>query len=529
MKKFFLLLAIFSSGVFGQGNQKVTGTITYVSSQNFYVRFENTSGVSVGDTVYLSESGTQAGTIKYLSSQSAACTYFSTAGVELNSRVYVVTSTIKKDQQPNKTTEAVNNPPLWNAQSGGNNNISASENTVDLGGRFSIRSFINSSSNAKHSQTQYWRYGLSLRSSKFGINNLEFQATATYGYRADSWKNSGSVWNNLKVYDFFFSYKPTVSLQIQAGRIRNQNLYSLSTFDGLLFDYTFSKFQVGTFVGSHPDWQNMGVNIKLMQYGAFLSREDSLGRLYMNNTLSFANQTHSGKTDRRFLYFLHRSRTTDFSFAVSSEFDLYQVEMNTPKSIFKPTSIYASASYRFDRKLSFDLSYDARRTIYYFDSFKSTIDSILDTRMRQGVRLGAYYQWSRTFSVGLNGGFANQPGDVHPSFNGGTSVSFTELTNLNFSIVGDFTYLQSNFLNGFSYGVKVSKSFLANTLTAGFGFRRVDYLFARNTSDGVSQNIFDADAHWLIFKSLYLNFSYEFVSEKRISANRIFMGVSQSF
>ncbi len=149
--------------------------------------------------------------------------------------------------------------------------------------------------------------------------------------------------------------------------------------------------------------------------------------------------------------------------------------------------------------------------------------------MRQGVRLGAYYQWSRTLSIGLNGGFAKQNDDVHPSFNGGTSVALSEITKLNITLIADFTYLQSNYLNGFSYGVKVNKNFLMNSLAAGLGLRRVDYLFARNTSDGIAQNIVDADLRWMMFKSLYLNFVYEFVSEKRITSNRIFIGLSQSF
>ena len=174
-----------------------------------------------------------------------------------------------------------------------------------LNGRFSVRSFSNYTSGISHAQNQYLRYSLSLNGKNVGAKDLEFQSSATYGYRTDTWNSSGNIWNNLKVYDFFFSYKPAESFTIQAGRIRNQNLYSLSTFDGVLFDYSFSKFTIGTFVGSHPDWQNMGVNIKLMQYGAFLCREDSLGKLRMSNNLSFANQTNSGKTDRRFSFTGH--------------------------------------------------------------------------------------------------------------------------------------------------------------------------------------------------------------------------------
>ena len=529
MKTIVLSLTVFSVLLYSQNELKIPGTIIYISSQNFYVRFENTVRVTVGDTIYLSETGTEVGIVKYLSSQSAACSYLATTGIDLNSQVYIRTKKNDSGSQPTKQNADENDPSLWNDLNATKTVNTVSENNFNLSGRVSVRSFTNYTTSSTHAQNQYWRYGLSLRSNKVGVKNLEFQSSAMYGYRADKWKNAGSVWNNLKIYDFFFSYKPSASFTLQAGRVRNQNLYSLSTFDGVLFDYTFSKFTIGTFVGSHPGWQNMGVNIKLMQYGAFLSREDSIGKLRMSNNISFANQTNSGKTDRRFLYFLHRTRLTNFSFALSSEFDLYQVELNSAKSVFEPTSIYASILYRFDNKLSFDLSYDARKTIYYFESFKSTIDSILDSRMRQGVRLGASYRWSRTLSVGLNGGFTKQNDDLHPSFYAGTSVAINEISNLNFSLIGDLTYLQSNYLNGFAYGIKINKSFLLNYLNMGLGLRRVDYLLVRNTSDGVAQNILNADVRLQLLNSLYFNLVYEFVSEKRATTNRIFIGLSQSF
>lgn len=529
MKNLIVLLVFFSAVLSAQHDNKIIGTVTYISSQNFYVRFESTNRISISDTIYISDTGTGVGIIQYLSSQSAACSYLTKSSVELNSQVYAVkkstaldsTSTLQKsDGIEYSYTKEINqlNP----------NNLKTKDE-FDFSGRVSIRSFTNYSTSISHAQNQYWRYSLSLRGENVGIKNLDFQSSATYGYRADNWKNSGNIWNNLKVYDFFFSYQTTISSNLQVGRIRNQNLHSLSTFDGVLFDYTFSKFTLGTFVGSHPDWKNMGVNIKLLQYGVFLSREDSLGGITMTNNLSFANQTNSGTTDRRFLYFIHRTHLTDFSFALSSEFDLYQVELNKSKSIFEPTSIYASVFYRFDKKLLFDLSYDARKTIYYFESFKSTLDSILDSRMRQGVRFGAFYQFSRTLAVGLNGGFARQNDDPRTSFNTGASVSITEITKLNFTFIGDFTYLQSNFLNGFAYGIKVNKNFLTNELNVGLGLRRVDYHFTQNTSDGIAQNIGNAELRWKMFKSLYLNFIYEYVSEKRVTANRLFVGFSQSF
>ncbi|PIS46338.1 MAG: hypothetical protein COT22_00505, partial [Ignavibacteria bacterium CG08_land_8_20_14_0_20_37_9] len=79
------------------------------------------------------------------------------------------------------------------------------------------------------------------------------------------------------------------------------------------------------------------------------------------------------------------------------------------------------------------------------------------------------------------------------------------------------------------YGIKINKSFLLNYLNMGLGLRRVDYLLVRNTSDGVAQNILNADVRLQLLNSLYFNLVYEFVSEKRATTNRIFIGLSQSF
>lgn len=529
MKKTLILVVCISAVLLSQESQKIIGSVTYLSSQNFYVHFETTKNISVGDTIYISETGTSAGVIQYLSTQSAACVNLQKNSIELNSQVYV----IKSNKSDESTAASLNNNETENfftkgISSSGSRSLKSSDE-FNFSGRFSVRSFSNYTNGVTKAQNQYLRYSLSLRAKNIGIKDVSFQSSAVYGYRTDNFNNSGSIWNNLKVYDFFFLYQPATSTELQVGRIRNQNLYALSTFDGVLLDYTFSHFTVGTFAGSHPDWQNMGVNIKLMQYGAFLSREDSLEHATITNNLSFANQTNAGKTDRRFLYFLHRTRMTNFSFSLSSEFDLYQVELHKQKSVFNPTSVYASALYRYNNSLSFDLSYDARKAIYYFESFKSTLDSILDSRMRQGVKFGTTYQWSKTLSVGLNGGFTKQTDDSRPSLHAGTSVSLTEVTKLKFTFIADFTYLQSNFLNGFAYGIKFSKNFFVDNLNAGLGLRRVDYLFARNTSDGIAQNILDADLRWQLTRTLYLNFVYEFVSEKSVTANRLFMGLSQSF
>ena len=47
----FLILVIHAN-VIAQKNNEALGKVTYISSQNIYVQFENTSGILQGDTLY---------------------------------------------------------------------------------------------------------------------------------------------------------------------------------------------------------------------------------------------------------------------------------------------------------------------------------------------------------------------------------------------------------------------------------------------------------------------------------------------
>jgi len=73
-----LLLIYFISGISilaqSSGKEQRTGTVTYRSSQNIYVKFDNTSGIQIGDTLFIIDksSFTPAVIIKFLSSRSVA-------------------------------------------------------------------------------------------------------------------------------------------------------------------------------------------------------------------------------------------------------------------------------------------------------------------------------------------------------------------------------------------------------------------------------------------------------------------------
>lgn len=73
-----------------QAQFEKTGSVTYITSQHVYVRFDNTLGISPGDTLYTSENGKviPVCVVKSLSSVSCSCTpvkgYQATVGMKFS-------------------------------------------------------------------------------------------------------------------------------------------------------------------------------------------------------------------------------------------------------------------------------------------------------------------------------------------------------------------------------------------------------------------------------------------------------------
>ena len=70
--------------------------------------------------------------------------------------------------------------------------------------------------------------------------------------------------------------------------------------------------------------------------------------------------------------------------------------------------------------ISFSLSYDARKNVIYYETFKSTVDSIFENETRQGIRFGTNIRPFNNLFIGLNGGYRFLKKDIKPSrnFNG---------------------------------------------------------------------------------------------------------------
>ncbi len=100
MKICFLILIIllqFSLLAKEEMAKILEGNVSYISSQNIYVKFENTDGIEIGDTLFFKEKNSFIPAVKvdHKSSTSCAGVSITTKKIELNSSLFAFV-TIKK-------------------------------------------------------------------------------------------------------------------------------------------------------------------------------------------------------------------------------------------------------------------------------------------------------------------------------------------------------------------------------------------------------------------------------------------------
>ena len=525
------VLILFSVSMYAQTSWK-EGKVGYISSQLVYVSFNSTTGLSESDTLFIKSKNKNipALRIKYLSSSSAACERIINDEFKSDMIVYaldktenqVVTTPVdipveQNEIKPVEKKEEIN---------------TKSENNVEskVSGRYSIQSYSNFNNIYDRGDYQRWRHSF-----RFGAQNivgsaLSFSTYAIFAYRADDWKTvSSKLGKALKVYDLNLNYQFNESTQFWFGRYLNRKISNISIVDGLQFEKAFSFLTAGVVLGSRPNYTDFGLNSKLFEYGIYLNRMDTIGKGMMENTFSLFQQTNNFITDRRFAYLQHNNNIiTNTNLFASLEVDLYKKELGVAKNDFSLTSLYLSARYAPVKEFSLNLSYDARKNVYYYETFKSLSDNVLENETRQGFRVRSVIRPFSSLSIGLQYGYRHSKSDIKPSENYGGNISYSMIPIIQSSFGVNFNRLLSNYVDGYVYSVTLNKSLSEIRSDISVSFRKTDYTFSSGTSK-FDEKALILDFSTSAFNPFSFSISYEGAFESTRTYGRILFDITMRF
>jgi len=535
----FFLLFFLSFKVYSQTSPEVlNGKVSFITTQNVYVKFENTEGILVGDTLYTSEGTKLVPALVVNSMSSISC-----VGTPLTKNVLNLSAQIVAKKREVKKPHSIKTGDIKYAESTNDQAINAAfkkEKTKTTKERFDGRLAVSSYTNFSSSYTssERLRYNLTLNASHIGNSDLSAESYISFSHLL-SFPKKPTDWtglnNALKIYSLALKYDLNKTSSISFGRKIYNNMANIGAVDGLEFERVGENFTFGALVGSRPDFLDYSFNPKLLQFGAFVSHNTHNDNGIMQTSLGVFDQLNNFKTDRRFAYFQHtNSLLKNVDLFSSFEVDLYGFVNNQLTSTFDLTSTYISLRFKPWDNFSTSLSYDARKNIYYYETFpQNKIDSTLDKETRQGFRFNLMYRPFKYMIWGGNAGYNLPSVNTKESMNANSFLSYTQLP---FNTYGTLTVtaLKTPYLKSMMvYGISLNRDFLAGKVNAQIEYRMGNFTYINALTDPTKQNIAAMSLFWRIAKKLTISANFEGTMETsgttKTNYGSLYLNISQRF
>ncbi len=538
---FYLALCSFWTSADAQVTADSTvGSVTFKTSQNIYVRFASTRGIQPGDTLYTEAGDKGRPVVVVTQTSSTSCVGLPLAGaiLDVGTPLYVRRFAAPEPETMPDTPVAVVLPPeaapvqpLDEAVP-----VSASDVSETTGfsgpsritGRISAATYINIS-DQPGGDIQRMRYTLSMTATHEGDRGLSMEVFTTFRHTIGEWAEVQQQFSQaFKVYSLAAQYDVNRQTHLWLGRKINLNLANLGAIDGLQAETGRGDFFGGAFAGSRPDHFDYGFNPDLLQYGAYIGHRKQGLRGQLSSTIAFAEQRNQGATDRRYLYLQHSSSPLkDVQLFASAEFDLYTLDTQQVRQGVKFTSAFFSLRYRVSDALSLYGSFDARRNIVFYETYRSFLDQFIDDQTRQGLRFNITWRPARRITVGASLG-SRFEANLPPTRNLNSYLTFARTPVLGLSASLSAVWIETSYLTGSVIGMRIYRDVLKGKVYTELQYRRARYRYGGGETT-LDQHIAGLNVSWRIRKklSLAVNFEGEFQSSRTLA--RIYGNMVQRF
>ena len=532
MKNYILLLIVivFCTEMSAQViSENISGQVSFTGSENVYVKFKSTEGIHPGDSLFVTKSGVLTPVLIVTNLSSTSCVCRALPGNVFKVSDYIIARPEYKTEKPVERTEK----PVSQTDIAENDTIQDLKKSnlqkQRIKGSISAYSYSDFS-NTSADNSYRFRYTLSLDARNIADSKFSAETYISFRHKAGEWDDvKDNVYNALKIYNLAVKYDLNKNLKFSLGRKINPKISSIGAMDGLQIESVFRKFSFGALAGSRPDYRNYAFDPGLFQYGAYAAYNSSAGNAMNESSVAFMQQTNNGSTDRRFLYFQHSNSLLKNIFLFGTfEVDLYKLQNGLPQSTMDPTGIYLSLRYKMSKKIGLSGSYDARKNVMYYETYKSTIDTLLEKELRQGFRLQANYRISKDMMFGLQGGYRFLKSDPKPSRNVYSYFTYSMIPLLNVSATLTATYLESGYMNGKIFGINTSKDAFKGKLQCGIGYRYVDYRLPESRLN-IIQHIGEMNLSWQFIEKMSLSVNVEGTFEPENMYNRIYFQIRKRF
>lgn len=502
------------------------GSVSYITGENIYVKFSSTEGIENGDTLFVqkNEAIVPALVVQHKSSISCLCRAIGELSFKTSDVVLAKTRKIESGKMEVDLVDDVPDKDVSEQILVDQKKDFEKKNKQDFSGRLLLSSYSNFSS--KGDDVHRFRYTFSAKASHISESKLSAETYISFTHKLHQWDVVQENLNNaLKIYNLALKYEFNERATLWTGRKINPHIANVGAVDGIQFEYRFKNMFAGIVGGSRPDFQDYGYNFDLLEYGVYFGQSLKVENGFLQSSLAFFEQRNSRKVDRRFVYLQHtNSALKNLNLFSSLELDLYKLENDQPTSTLSLTGLYLSANYRVSKRLSLSASYDNRKNVIYYETFRNISEEILQQASRQGIRFRVNYRPVNYWIVGTSVGTRFQKNDPRPTrtFNGFTTWSKVPAINATLSLNANL--MQTSYLDGQIYGARLSKDLVQGKIYSTLNYRWVEFKYL-NSVKNLRQNIGEIDFSYQFNKSLYLSVNFETTFQEKDIFNRLYLSL----
>jgi len=504
---FFTCFTFIFSAYSQENEDKISGQVTFLTSKNVYVKFDNTSRIKVGDTLRVLPNKTCL-LVSNKSSSSVVCTKINDCNIEKGTVVFFMYEQ-KKELVIEEEAVVEDIGISYNDSIKAVEDISSKEiYNEKIKARLSASSYSTFSSTRDDNHRLLSRFSLNADH----INYSKFSVETYLNYRKKISSTENSFQNNaLRIFNLAVKYDMDSTLFLTFGRKINYKASSLGAIDGLQAEKFFDNSYVGVIAGFRPDIFDFGFNSNLLQYGAYIGQLTNSKNFRSQTTLGFAEQQNNGEIDRRFTYFQHSSTINrKLNLFATVELDIYNKLNDSISSNPRLTNLYASGRYRFNKNVNASLSYDSRKRIIYYKTYETDIEELLDEDIaRQGIRARINIKPFKNLYSGFSYSKRFQSDNQNKSDNIYGYVSYSRLPSIGGRISLTYNMNSSNYLDSDIASLRYSRTFMDDRLNADFYYRFVNYRY-KSTVPDFSQNYFGTYLSYYLDRSLIISLSGEY-------------------
>lgn len=510
------------------------GKVSYVTTQNVYVKFESTRGIEAGDTLYILENGqnTPALIVQNLSSISCVCVPLADKTFKVEDEIQgQVSRSVTEKTEPAR--EIVPNEDTLTEPKPASGEFPAKPEQALLKqkiyGRLGVSSYSNFT-NEEDGNNQRMRYVAALNADNIQGTKLGLETYISFSHKDEQWESiKANIYEGLKIYSLALHYAFNERTELWLGRKINRNLSSMGAVDGLQLEKKLGAFSAGLVIGSRPDYSDYSYNSELFQAGVYVGHQAKTKNGFLQSSVALVDQENKWNTDRRFLYIQHsNSLVKNLYFFASGEMDLYEKIEGVASNTFKMTNTYISLRYNVLKNLRISASYNARNNIIYYETNKTFIDRLLDYETLNGYRFLSTYKPFKNISLGFRAGYRYRKTDDSPTRNLYSWLSFQPIPFLNASATLSSTILETSYLKGKVYGLYLNKDLIKAKVFAGLTYRYTDYTYLLGEIN-IVQHSGELSLMWRLFHRLTLSVNDEMVFEGSRTYNRLYISLNKRF